>query len=250
MKNITLLSLFNLAIKHIVLIIVIAVVFAGTTFAYCEYIATPRYSASGSILVTNGGITTGEEGVNISGTDVSASKSLVETVTDTLYTNGIYKELSDSLDNKYSFSSLRSRSSVARRDDGTLFIDVHFTAATPQEAVQLVNAYLELAPGYVKQALPGIASTVFNADSATKTYPRTATLTLSAGLLGALATFAMLIVFSLLDTVIHDEEDFKEKFDLPIIGSVPDFNSAKNGKSYKGSYYNYSYEKRGVKDAK
>ena len=62
MKNLTLLSLVNLAIKHIVLIIAVAVIFAAGAFSYCEFIAEPQYSAKGSILITNGSVFTDEAG--------------------------------------------------------------------------------------------------------------------------------------------------------------------------------------------
>ena len=142
MKNITLISLFNLAIKHILLIILVAAVFAGATFSYCEFIATPRYSANGAIMVTNGAITTNTEAEtetetesknenNIQNTDISASINILDTVIDTLSTRGIYKELSEKLNNKYSYGSLKGRSVIAKRNNTrSLYIDVSFTAGT------------------------------------------------------------------------------------------------------------------------
>ena len=62
-------------------------------------------------------------------------------------------------------------------------------------------------------------------------------------MLGAVAAYGILFIIALLDTVIHDEEDFKSKFDIPVIGSVPDFTTA-NSKSYK-SYGYGGYDKGG-----
>ena len=250
MKNITLISLFNLAIKHILLIITTAAVFAGAAFAYCEFIATPRYSAKGAILVTNGAITTDESGAQttIANTDIAASINISDTVTDTLSTNGIYKQLSENINNQYSYVSLKSRASISQRDNNSLFIDISFTAEKPEEAVKLVNSYLDIAPEYISEALPGTASSVYGADSAAKVFPNTFTVTVIAGLLGALAAYVVVFIIDSLDTVIHDEDDFKERFDVPVIGSVPDFSAARSGKSYKG-YNAYGYNSYGYASA-
>ena len=37
------------------------------------------------------------------------------------------------------------------------------------------------------------------------------------------------------------EEDFKERFDVPVLGNIPDFAKAKSGKYYK----NYKYYGKG-----
>ena len=258
MKNITLISLFNLAIKHIFLIILVAAIFAGATFSYCEFIATPRYSASGAIMVSSGALTsttTNEEDTTINNTDIAASINILDTVIDTLSTKGIYKELSERLNNKYSYASLKGRSSITKRTNTrSLYIDVSFTAGSPEEAVMLVNNYLEIAPGYVKSAIPGTASTVEGTDNAHKVFPNTFSTTAIAAIIGAIVAFAVVFVISTLDTVIHDEDDFKEKFDIPVIGSVPDFSAARSGKSYKGynaygyNSYGYGYTEKG--DAK
>lgn len=253
MKNITLISLFNLAIKHILVIIIAAAIFAGAAFCYCEFIADARYSAKGAILVTNGAITTDENGAQttINNTDIAASINISDTVTDTLSTSGIFKELAKELKNKYRYNTLKSLASVSQRDNNSLFIDISFTAETPDEAVSLVNSYLAIAPDYVSSALPGTASSTFEADTATKVFPNTFTITAIAGFLGAIIAFAIVFFIDSLDTIIHDEDDFKEKFDVPVIGSVPDFSAARSGKAYKGyNSYGYAYEKGGSKNGK
>ena len=68
-------------------------VFAAGAFGYCKFLATPEYTATASVLVTNGGImvqesTNGQD--TISTTDITASINLVDTVTDILETSDIY----------------------------------------------------------------------------------------------------------------------------------------------------------------
>ena len=92
MKNISLITLLEIALKHIFVIILCAVIVATMAFSYCEFVAVPQYSATGSIMVTNGGIsTTHDEGNSYSNdtlnnTDIQASLNFVYTVVDILNT--------------------------------------------------------------------------------------------------------------------------------------------------------------------
>lgn len=248
MKNITLLSLFNLAIKHIGALLLAAAVFAGATLAYCEFLTSPRYSATGSIVVASGAIINDQSGgkTSINNTDISASINLSDTVADILTTSGIYKQLSERIDNKYTFSNLKSRATVTKREGYSLFMDITFEANTKEEAVLLVNTFLELAPDYISGFVPGTASAPAPCDIARKVYPSTVTFTVIAALLGAVLCFLVFFIIDMLDTVIRTEEDVREIVDIPIIGSIPDFASAKSASSYKNSYY----ERGGIKNGR
>lgn len=246
MKNITLLSLLNLALKHIGTLILAAVIFATAAFAYCELLATPRYSATGSIIVASGAvINDNNDGkTSINNTDISASINLSDTVADILTTSGIYKQLSERVENKYTFSKLMASASVAKRDGYSLFMDITFEASSKEEAVMLVNTYLELAPDYISSFVPGTASTAAPCDVAKKVYPSTLAYTVIAALLGAVLSFLVFFMIDMLDTIIRSEEDIKEIVDIPVIGAIPDFASAKSG-----SNKNY-YERGGAKNGR
>ena len=253
MRGITLFSLFNLALKHIVLLIIAAVVFAAGAFAYCEFVAEPRYSATGSILVTNGAVdienTVDEDGnkKGLENTNVSASINFMDTACKMLQQNDIYKRLANELDNKYSYTSLKNSSKITSTDDYSLYIDVSFTASSREEAIKLVNTYLELTPDYVDSQVKSIEVKYHLCDTASKIYPQTVVTTALFAIVGAVFVYAILLVIFLMNTTIVNEDDFKERFDIDVIGAIPDFASARSGRSYKyyskyNSYYgNYGY---------
>ena len=245
MKNLTLLSLVNLAIKHIILIIAVAVIFATAAFSYCEFIAEPQYSAKGSILITNGSVFTDESTnkTSISTTDITASRNISYTVIDMLKTPDFLIDFEEVIDHRYKYTSLSHSINIKSRETASLFIDISFTSNTSAESIELLNIYLSLIPDFISESLPGVNCKVFNATNSSKVYPRTTTTTLLAAILGAAAAYGVLFIITLLDTIIHDEEDFKSKFDIPVIGSVPDFTTA-NSKAYK-SYGYGGYDKGG-----
>ncbi len=251
MKGLTLFSLIKIAINHIFVLILAAAVFGGATFAFCKFAATPVYTATGSVLVTNGAILENpEDGKNLENTDVAASINMVDTILDILKTNGIYKNLSDNLGDKYTHNLLSSKANIERRGNTSLFIDVSFSASTREEAVLLVNEYLKLAPEYINTYIPGVDSVaVTSADSASQVFPKTIVFTFLAAVAGAFLSFLIILMIYSTNTVIRNEDDFSERFDIEVLGSIPDFSSARNVKYYRSHYYNY-YGKGGNNDGK
>ena len=249
MKGLTLFSLIKIAIHHMFILIIAAVVFGSATFAFCKFAATPVYTATGSVLVTNGAILeTFTDSEKLENTDVAASINMVDTILDILKTNGIYKNLSDNLGDKYTSGLLSSKANVERRGDTSLFIDVSFSANTKEEAMLLVNEYLKLAPEYINTYIPGVDSVaVTSADSASQIFPKTIVYTFLAALSGAFLCFLVILMIYSTNTVIRNEDDFKERFDIDVLGNIPDFSTARNDRYYKYRYYSY-YGKGGSGD--
>lgn len=249
-RNFTLFSLINIAIKHIIVLILAALVAATAAFSYCKYIATPSFSATGYIVVTNGSIISTDDIKNneiISSADISSSSSLLNVVVDLLNTNGMYKKLSAELDGKYSFQNLMGRSTIERKENSYIQIKVSFTASTQKEAVYLVNSYLEVAPEYIDSYIKSATTSIIESDNAHKTYPQTMTSTMLSAVAGAVLTYCIILIIYSANVIIQDEEDFKQRFDVPIIGCVPDFTQARSNKYYYNRYYKrsgyYGYKK-------
>ena len=131
MERFDLVPIFKMAIKNIFILLLVGILFAVSMFTYCKFFATPKYSATGSLLVTNGAIltdlSTGERST-LNNTDIVASINLVETVSDILNTTGIYQRLAENLDYEYTYKDLMARVSIARKSTDSLFIKISFIA--------------------------------------------------------------------------------------------------------------------------
>lgn len=239
MRGFTLYSFIRIALKHIFILILSGLFFAAGTFGYCEFIAQPIYSASGSLMVTSIALVTDTDGQAIQNTDVVASKNIGDTVVDILKTKDIYKQLSKKTDNLYSYQNLLSRVSISKSVNDSLFISVSFSANDREEAIELVNTFLSLAPDYIQQEIPGCrAKAISLSESAAQTYPRTTVFVFIAFIIGAAAAYAIILLIYSTNTIIRGDEDFRERFDVEIIGVIPDFARARRDRSYyKSSYY-------------
>lgn len=231
-KTINIMDLLLLAWRRIWILILAAVIFAGATFGYCKLLLTPRYSATASLLVTNGAVTTSydETTGKVAGSDIQASLILSQTVVDILNTPDLYKEVANQLGKDYDYLTLKGRTSVARRSEESLFVDITYSSTDPKEAMRVANKITETACQYIpkkfiESSKADVAST---AIKAVKTYPRTAMATGVAGIIGAVAAFGVVFIIESTNRAIKGEEDFTNNFDVPLLGSVPDFENAES----------------------
>lgn len=239
--------IFRLVVKNFFIILLSAIICAVGAFCYCNFFVEERYVASGSIVVTNGGIIGIEsdsiaENEKVNNADIAASINLIKTVKDTLSTTDIYKLLSEKLNNKYTASQLKSFASISTRDDYSLFIDIKFEMNNPQEVAKITNMFLDLTPDYINDCIPNTKTKVFQSDGmVAKTYPQTFSTTVFAAFIGALISFAIVYIISLFNTTIESEEEFKNRYNIPVLGDIPDFSAAKSGKYTKSYYKGGSY---------
>lgn len=251
MKGITLLSLLNVALKNILILILAAVLFGAGAFTYCEYFCSEKFSAKGTLLVTNGGINieeyTAQNGNygSINNSDISASINIVNIIVEMLNENQVYKDFSNNLASEgenYSYGQLKGMTSIAKRNDRSLFIDIKLTTGSREESIKLTNKFLDMLPNYITNNFPDTKLSSYNADTAYKVYPTTVKTTFMIAMLGVAIVYGILFIFYILNTSITTEEDFRERFDIPVLGAIPDFTAARSNKYAKynkNSYYGY-----------
>lgn len=249
MNEFSIYHIFRLLVKNFLVIFLAAVVFGVGTFCYCKFYLQERYAATGSVVVTNGGILEGnndsssspaqqyQQDDKVNNSDITASINLLDTIKDALATKDIYEDLSRELGGKYTAGQLRSFVTISKREDYSLFIDVRFEMNDPVEVVKITNMFLNLTPKYISDYIPGTKTRVTESDgSAPRTYPQTFSSTILAAIIGALLAFVVVYIISLFNTTIQSEEEFKERYNIPVLGDIPDFAAAKSGK-YAKSYY-------------
>ena len=228
-KEISLTYLFKIFSKHFLPIILSALIFAAAVFSYSYFLVKPNYVASASIIISNGAAINGNQqnsNDKIQSADLSASIYLVDTCIDILKSRGIYEKLSQSYP-EFDVETLKNSFLIKPHSENSLFIDISVTVGNEQDAVTLVNAFANMAPEYILSFLPAsLTNVVETAIKATQSSPR---LLLSAvvGLaVGAIICFSYFVIKEVLDQTVHGEEDFTEKYQIPVLGVIPDFLNA------------------------
>ena len=238
MNNLSIYHLLRVFVKNILVIILVALVSGVAAFSYCQYFVEEKYAATGSVIVTNGAILYDKDNKSnsVQSSDIAASINLLSTVEDILSTNDIYKRLAEELGGQYTYTQLKNCVKIEKRGDNSLFIDVRFQTSSKSETIKITNTFLELAPAYISKFIPHSASTaVTMADTAVKTAPQTKVTTITAMFIGAIICYAVVYLISLSNVTIENESDFRDRFDIPVLGNIPDFSEMDN----KNPNYNY-----------
>ncbi len=227
MKDISIAYVFKVIYKKFWLVLLITILCGGLAFVY-SILDTPVYSAKASILVTNGGLiidtTNPPSDTSLQSSDFSASFAMMQPCIDILETPGIYKSLEAQQLGGLTSQELKSSISLSIRSDRSLFIDITAYHTSSDEAIRIVNAFANAAPTYITEKLPSAYIVVAeNAEAAIQTSPRTLMNTAVFLVIGFVLTCIVLVVLDLFDRTIKREEDFTGNYDIPLLGSVPDF---------------------------
>ena len=228
MNNINIKDLVNLLLKNLVVILIAAIICGVGAFLYCKNFADEKYMSKGSILVTSTSITDSDR---VDNGQVAASINLLSTIRDLLVTPGIYEQVSDKLNNKYTAGQLMGAAKIISNDDKTLIIEISFTLGNKADAEAVTNTFLNTAPGYISSYIDASRTSVTApAKAAVKTAPRTLQTTVMFAFLGAVLCYAVFFVISIFNSTIRSEEDFSEHYDIPVLGNIPDITATTNVK--------------------
>ena len=209
---------------------------AGSVFAYNSFWSKPVYRTSTSVLVNNGGLAEDyHNSGTISGSTISASLSIIPTCIDMLESDNVYKKLAISLGNNYSYYSLKSCFSVAARSEKSLVIDIYTYGSDINETKKIANTFLQIVPTYISTNLKDSDVKIMaTADSVVKTSPNTLLNSLIGLVVGMLICSAIYIILDFTKNTIESEKDFKNRYDLPLLGTVPLFESTAQGGKRRG----------------
>ncbi len=242
MSEYSILEILRIILKRIWLVAVVGVVCASIAFIYCVTLATPKYAAGAAIIGSNGNIaadldmdfTAGTTDTSIKSNDLAASLSLTDTYVYVL--TKMPSECQEFVDRikesnlveKFNESTVDI---VARAD--TLIIDITVTSPDEDAAKQIANIYSECSSDFIAEYNIGMVTPLSKARKANQVSPRTLVSTLLAGVLGVAVTCMIIIYLAVSDKTINGEDDIKNNYDIPLLGSVPDFQStARGGKQH------------------
>ncbi|MDD4700570.1 MAG: Wzz/FepE/Etk N-terminal domain-containing protein [Oscillospiraceae bacterium] len=229
MRDLMLIDIAKMIWKKIWLVLGTIALCASIALVYCMFFATPVYSTKTS-LVASSTDTVFNNNESITTGTVSVSMTLINTYVGALKSPQIYEMVLDETGLQYSRNQLMNMITVKNRE-GTLFIDISVVCTNSEHAKIIANKFAELAPQYLKSIIPKASAIVVeSADSVSIISPRTNINVAVAGILGAAFIIILIIILEMLDQTIKGEEDFVQHYDVPVLGTVPDFENFKKAK--------------------
>lgn len=242
--TIDLLQVMKAIIQKIWLIVICALLAAVIGFSLAAFIVTPTYSSSILLYVNNNSISLGNVNFSLSSSDITASRSLVDTYTELLMNRTTLERVIDKTDAPYTYQELYEMI-VAAPSNETEIMKITVTSTDPYEAARIANGIAEVLPERVSEIIDGAAMEVV--DSAIpvleKVDPSITKFTAVGLILGTLLSAGVVVVGALMDDTIHDEEYVLQHFECPILAKVPNLLDAGN-KKYAYKRYGYYYKSK------
>jgi capsular polysaccharide biosynthesis protein len=242
--------------------IVIASLF-GTlvAFALTWWLIAPKYTSSVSLYVNNTAESAQIAGaVNIN--DLNASQRLVNTYIVILQDDEVLEQVANRLTTEYTLSSLQSILPFAETPEGmvlrpatlrdvitlsavnnTEVMRIEATTKNAELSARICTIMTEVAPPMLQRVVKaGSVEVIGEAKVASAPSSPNLLMNLAIGFLAGFAvSVAALLLVNLLDNRVADEDEVKKRFNIPILGTVPDFDVEANR---KGGGYRYAADKK------
>lgn len=235
MNELSALDILRILLRKFWLITIVSLVCGVITFVYSMFLVTPVYSATSSIFVSNGGVVENPSQTGkVSSSDLSASSYIKETCKDLLTTKNMLSLVAEECGLEYSYSDLKGMISLKSRSDDSLLLDITIKGTNKEDLITIANTFADCSQVFIKDALPlAYVAPVEYSSSVIKVSPRTIFSTLVALVVGAFLVIVPVLFVAFNDSVIKGEDGIRSKYDISVLGVVPDFNS-----SSKGGYNN------------
>lgn len=224
------------------LILVCGLLVAVAALVYTAGFVTPMYQASVSIYVNN--VRNSQPMDNVSTGNLDASRRLVDTYINIAKSDRVMKKVSETLGGEYSVGELKKMFSASQVGETEIF-EIIISSPDPSEAMRVANTMALVAPEEISNLIEGSSTRVIDYAKVpeapyTPNYQKNILL---GAVVGCVLALAYLTLAHLLDVRIKDSEDLSNRFDLPVLGQVPDFQAVGSGKKRHG--YGYGVAARG-----
>jgi len=223
-------------------IIIIAMILLGAIFfSYAVFFITPQYKSSAMMYVNNTTLKVGSTAFSISSSELSAAKTLLDLYVVILKSRVTLEEVIEQADLEYTYESLYSMVK-AGSVNGTEIFKIEVTSADPEEAKLIVDTIVQILPERIAEIVDGssvrlVDHAVTAAVRSGPSYTRYASIGM---VIGLLLGCAVIVVPTLLDTTVWNEEYLTQKYgDIPVLAVVPDGSSDKKYFKYYKKYYGY-----------
>jgi len=221
-----------------IIILVAAIASIGTFFAG-KFLVKPKYQSSFTAYVNN---QTQINRDSLTSSDILASQKLVLTYSKIITSDTVLNEAAKLLGDDYSYERLSKKVSTNVLDE-TELIRVSVLASSPQEAYDIAEAISKAAPECIQNIVEGSSMRIVdNPKVPTERFsPSYVKMGLLGGVIAAVLVALILIILYFKDDTIKSESELEARFDIIVVGIIPDMMSQSNE---KGS--NYYYQEYGV----
>ena len=234
--EIDLLHLGQVLWKRIWILLLAAVLFAVIAYVGVTLAVKPTYQSSAMMYVNSSNISLGNTKVNITSSELSAAKSLVDVYAIILKSRTTLEQVIDEAGLPYNYTQLKKMVSAGSVNNTEVF-QITATSTDAVEAQVIVSTITRILPERISEIIDGTSVSIvdYAVVEPNKVAPVSSRYAIIGAILGILLSGGIIIVIDLLDNTVRGEEYLLQKYDTPLLAVIPDL----SGKGSDSSYYYY-----------
>ena len=248
MRNTDMLSLLRIVWSRKITVILIAIAFGAAAFFVNTFLITATYRSSFTAYVNNRTDAASSNTEALTSGDTTAAQSLTYTYAEILRSDPILEQAADRIQMDHSGLDLHKIVTTSIGEN-TQLVYVYVTMENPVQARDYAQSIADIAPGYLEDIVEGTSMKIVSTPKLpSKQYePNIRRNSAIAALAGLLLGIILVIIMQVSNTVISSKEELQELFEIPIVGTIPNF-SYESGHSYSDKYgYGYRQKTKSTK---
>ncbi len=232
-REINIRDLIEEVLKRWWLVLICVVLCGAIFFTYSNFFIAEQFTSKGSVYVDNKAqkIISPEAQNNTANLyDLTTAEMLVDTYIELLSSNGFFELIKANINIDYSPEQMKSCVSY-RRVEETGVIYITATAFDPEDAQKICQAVLKCANIHIMNIMEvGSVKVIDNATlPKSPSAPNVFGNTFLGIIFGALISFAIIFFVKFFDVHIKTNEDIENKYDLVVLGTIPNMFSGNLG---------------------
>lgn len=203
--------------RKLVAILMTAFIFAGATFAYCQFVASPVYEATSRLYIQT-------QSTSITSlADVQVSTVLAKDYVELIQSRTLCQEVIDNLDLNMTYSQLKESLTVTNPED-TRILNISIQSADPKSSKAIANEFARVARKQISDIMktdePSLWETAITPKNPVK--PAKMKNTVLGFFAGGFVAGLISIVMYLMDDAIRTPEDIERRLGLNTLASIPE----------------------------
>lgn len=218
-------EILNLVFHKYKLILALPLIGAGALFLCSKIVMSPVYTSYVKLYVHSG---TSEAVVAESLSELNYAQKVVNTYISFLQTKVYYTKVLDQTKLNYTIEQLDEMTHI-ESVNGTEIFQISVTSNSAENSYQLTKAMEKIAPELIGDYTNNISISVV--DPAVlpdkPAGPNVMVYTLFGGVFGLVLAFTIVLLIMVLDVKVHDEDELTKKYNLPVLGNIPNLDTNK-----------------------
>lgn len=227
--KLNLIDLMHIAYRWMWLLLVITLLGGVLGYTYSYFMIKPTYTSQGNLYVSSVEADYMDELENVALSVLNASARLAADYVDIIEYDSVLKHVAAACDSDVTTEQIAAMLKASVLDVDSPLISISVTADDPYVAYDVATAVMKVVPARLPQVAKTKGSVIVVEEAKNAVYSKASPIV--HGLIGAFSglVLAMLLVLfiELMDNRIKQTDDIVAKYNLPVIGVVPNIRASK-----------------------